>query len=453
MNISSKVLFFSSAFLVLTTGIACKLFREYDSTSIADGRLQEAFYQGNYSRADSLLKTTKVTEYLKKGKEFNGRNLLYLDMGFLSYMNANYLASSEYYLKAIKSDDNLKPITLAYELDPTQKILTHYYLALNYIAMDKTEDAMVEMRQIDILNSTQPHPLGHLFLGWFYEWNGDANNAFIAYRNAYQLYSKEGSKYSMALPLQLKEDIIRTAKQMNFTNEVTSFERDFNLKLSNIDTQSEGGYALVVVENGFVPELKPLVANLRWNRTNISSKGVLFGMDYNTWSVGGSVSKSDRRGDTLERYLNNISNFQLRTSTYYEKPAMLTATISNKAAKYTTQTIMNVSDYYLQQEQKNLQQKLDNQLVSQIVQNIQGRIKAEARSKKRYADYSNMTVYVNNNPTNWKQLPHTLSYARIPLHAGSNSLTIQADGYNRVITVDGKKNRNQLVTVRFPSNR
>jgi hypothetical protein len=58
--------------------------------------------------------------------------------------------------------------------------------------------------------------------GMIYEKNGEWNDAFIAYRNAAELYinTNEGHFYGTTFPGQLKNDLLRTAYRNDFREEL-----------------------------------------------------------------------------------------------------------------------------------------------------------------------------------------------------------------------------------------
>src|SRR5690606_11056100 len=88
--------------------------------------------------------------------------------------------------------------------------------------------------------------------GILYEATGDVNNAFIAYRNAADLYlENDGSYYGVPLPQQLKYDLLRTADKMGFRNEYTRYSKLFDLSVPA--SKSPEAEAIIFWENGLGP--------------------------------------------------------------------------------------------------------------------------------------------------------------------------------------------------------
>ena len=113
---------------------------------------------------------------------------------------------------------------------------------MNYLQMDQMEEALVEVRKINIklneLNDKYPDyknryqrdAFAHLLMGLIYEASGNYNDAFIAYRNAYETYQSDYVKnFGLGAPLQLKYDLLRMASLCGFTSELRQYETEFGL--------------------------------------------------------------------------------------------------------------------------------------------------------------------------------------------------------------------------------
>jgi hypothetical protein len=83
---------------------------------------------------------------------------------------------------------------LPYEPGGTERLLIHYYAALNYLRQDDTAGAAVEARRLSALLERQEAPRDSALLGWLryfsgtvFEAVGERNDADVAYRNAQAL--------------------------------------------------------------------------------------------------------------------------------------------------------------------------------------------------------------------------------------------------------------------------
>ena len=98
--------------------------------------------------------------------------------------------------------------------------------------------ALVEARRIDhrlnVLsdriqekNAYREDGFARYLSGILYESTGDVNNAFIAYRKAYEIFDTARAWSHTAVPSQLREDLLRTAEALQFTQELAEYRRLF----------------------------------------------------------------------------------------------------------------------------------------------------------------------------------------------------------------------------------
>lgn len=154
---------------------------------------------------------------------------------------------------------------LPYEGDPYEQVLINVLKALNYAELGEWQDALVEARRIDhrlnVLsdrtqekNAYRDDGFARYLSGILYESTGDVNNAFIAYRKAYETFEATRAWSHTAVPWQLRADLLRTAEALHFTQELAEFQQLFP------DTRWETGQALqqlaqvvVISYNGRAP--------------------------------------------------------------------------------------------------------------------------------------------------------------------------------------------------------
>ena len=154
---------------------------------------------------------------------------------------------------------------LPYEGDPYEQVLINVLKALNYARLGQWQDALVEARRIDhrlnVLsdrtkekNAYRDDGFARYLSGILYESTGDVNNAFIAYRKAYETFDATRAWSHTAVPSQLREDLLRTAEALHFTQELAEYRSVFP------DTRWETSQALqqlaqvvVISYNGRAP--------------------------------------------------------------------------------------------------------------------------------------------------------------------------------------------------------
>ena len=154
---------------------------------------------------------------------------------------------------------------LSYEGDPYEQVMINVLKALNYAVLGEWQDALVEARRIDhrlnVLsdrtrdkNAYRDDGFARYLSGILYESTGDVNNAFIAYRKAYEALEATRAWSHTAVPSQLQEDLLRTAEALHFTQELAEYQSAFP------DTRWETSQALqqfaqlvVISYNGRAP--------------------------------------------------------------------------------------------------------------------------------------------------------------------------------------------------------
>jgi hypothetical protein len=147
--------------------------------------------------------------------EYGSRNRLLYDMdrGMTLHLAGDYVQSNSLLEQASLEVERLYTRTirtetaafltndtmLPYEGDPYEHVMINVVKALNYAAMGQLMEAVVEARQIDhrlnVLSDSAKEKDGYredafarYLTGVLYEATGDLNNAFIAYRKAYDIY-------------------------------------------------------------------------------------------------------------------------------------------------------------------------------------------------------------------------------------------------------------------------
>ncbi len=127
---------------------------------------------------------------------------------------------------------------LPYEGESFEQVLINVLKALNYTRLGQWQEALVEARRIDhrlnVLsdrtkekNAYRDDGFARYLSGILYESTGDVNNAFIAYRNAYEIFEATSAWSHMAVPSQLRVDLLRTAEALHFTQDLATYQQAF----------------------------------------------------------------------------------------------------------------------------------------------------------------------------------------------------------------------------------
>ena len=163
---------------------------------------------------------------------------------------------------------------LPYEGDPYEQVLINVLKALNYAVLGQWQDALVEARRIDhrlnVLsdrtkekNAYRDDSLARYLSGILYESTGDVNNAFIAYRKAYENFEATRAWSHTAVPSQLREDLLRTAEALHFTQELAEYQSVFpDIRWKTSQALQQLAQVVVISYNGRAPRKEDLFLDL-----------------------------------------------------------------------------------------------------------------------------------------------------------------------------------------------
>jgi len=234
----------------------------------------QAVQSGNYQQADELL-TQKA-----HAAEGNERLLYLLDKGLIAHLNGQYTTSNQFFEQAIQQFEALDYISLTgnasewvfselgqpYRGEDFERVMVHYYMALNYLMLDEFEDALVECRRINTLlrelnaqyeqkNVYKTDAFVLYLSGLIYEAMGATNDAFIDYRNAYDTYTSDYAPfYGTAVPSQLRDNLLRTASALGFDDIANTYVQDLSGSIwTSQERYRESARLVVIWDNGLIP--------------------------------------------------------------------------------------------------------------------------------------------------------------------------------------------------------
>jgi uncharacterized protein len=207
------------------------------------------FERGLFPEAEAALAKDKKAESRKT------RLLYFLNRGVVASIQGKHEESNTFLEKAYLLGEDyqknylneaasylLNPNIVEYKGEDFELLLIHYYKALNFLKLGDKEAALVECKRMDIKmsrlsskytseNKFQRDAFVHTLMGIIYDANGDDNNAFIAYRNALEVYKSDYQRFfGLDVPHQLKADLLRSAYRNNFTEELRRYEQEFGMK-------------------------------------------------------------------------------------------------------------------------------------------------------------------------------------------------------------------------------
>ncbi|MDE0634702.1 MAG: hypothetical protein OXI43_02445 [Candidatus Poribacteria bacterium] len=157
---------------------------------------------------------------------------------------------------SLVTTDKLRP----YAGTRYERLLSHYYHALNYIYLNKLDDALVECRRATNLiqyfkgedNEYNYFGTGFLahFCGMVFEAAGEWNDALISYRQAEEYYKNAAALTGVPVPDDVGQSLVRLTRKLNFTDE---FER-YRTQYGEPSPRPENyGELILFFETGYVP--------------------------------------------------------------------------------------------------------------------------------------------------------------------------------------------------------
>ncbi|HVQ62176.1 MAG TPA: hypothetical protein VMS53_08845 [Burkholderiales bacterium] len=207
------------------------------------------------------------------------RVLYLMNTGMLERMSGDYDASTRTLEQTKGQIDALRALSLREQAlsvtvnDATksfvgedyEQVMVNNFLALNYLERGQVDAARVEALQVDILlrekrqrtskgNPYQEDAFARYLTGIIYEDEGEWSDAMIAYRKAYEAYSKQLKTFGVAMPETLKHDLIRLADRMGIAEEAKRYREEFKIDqtLSEADLL-ERGEIIFIVNAGLAP--------------------------------------------------------------------------------------------------------------------------------------------------------------------------------------------------------
>jgi len=411
----------------------------------------EQVINNQYEKAYTALDANKLLQRPRN-------RLLYLfEKGKMAHLLKQYDSSNVYFNEAdnfiedartsakdIALSTLLNPMMETYKGEDFEKFMVHYYKALNYLNLGQSNEALVEARRITLTSYAQQDKTGNkanrysddafslMIQGIIYEQSGDINNAFISYRNAVDLFLKNNKMwYGVAMPDQLKQDLLRTAAANGFTDEVQRYQDLLGTALQPT-IYAPGGELVLFWENGLAPVKQEqnffftLTKNGLGNFVFVDAAG-----SYNIpFDFGTSIKQEDIK-------MENLRSLRVAFPRYQEQPVYYTnavASVNNTQYHFENAESINDLAFATLKERfaKDMVQTLSRLAIKKLAE-AAARPKSDDKNKDEKEAMA-MAIQVFNfvsekaDTRNWQSLPHTILYTRIPLQKGTNDIQLNFTG-------------------------
>lgn len=420
----------------------------------------ENIYAGEFEQAEKLIDADKKLQ--------NSRNrLLYtLDKGVITHMLGKHQESINYFIEADHIIEDLRknlgleaisllsnPMVKPYKPEDFEIIMINFYQALNYIALNKWDEAIVECKRAtlklnrlndkykDGKNRYQKDAFAHLLMGLIYDAKGDANNAFIAYRNAFEIYDTDYPlQFNVGLPEQLKYDLIRTADQTGFNDQLDFFKNKF--ELDTLINKDGSGDLVFFWLNGFGP------VKAEWGLTFTNEPGDLGWVTFHNdemnlsypFFMGGLSQRDQRRINSLDITRITFPKYTARIPVFNQA---YISTVSGE--EFPIFQAENINEIAFKVLQDRMMRELGTSLLRLALKKSVEKI-AENEDETLGFFVGILNALTEKADTrNWQTLPFSISYCRISLPEGEHQLQLN------VVNEEGVQS--QAFKVRITKNR
>ncbi len=423
-----------------------------------------SFEKGNLQEADKHLADDK------KAPTSKTKLLYYLNRGAVQSILGNYYESNQFLEQAylIVEDYQINyahealsyltnPQLVAYKGEDHEKLLLHYYKAMNYMKLNQYEEALVECKRMNIKlgllsgkykkdNAYKEDAFIHLLMGLIYDANKDYNNAFIAYRNALNIFeSSYHELFGIEAPTQLKKDILRTAYQTGLHEELRKYEDQFNM-LYKPHQLRHAGDLLFFWHNGLGP------VKAEWGITFSIIRGEGGLVTFTNDDYGFSFPFVMNEDDDEPTQFNDIEFIRVTFPKYVARPAyfdqaQLSTSLHNKKIPLEkVQDITAISFKCL--EERMLKEFSKSLLRVALKKATEYSIRAENEEIGTAIGIIN-ALTEKTDTRNWQSLPHAIYYTRVMLPEGKHTIDLhlnaqQGSQQKQVVQVDIVRGRTTI---------
>ena len=157
---------------------------------------------------------------------------------------------------SLVTSDKLRP----YSSNRYERLLSHYYRALNYIYQGQLDGALVECRRAtNLINYFKGENEKYDFLGTgflaylsgvIFEAAGEWNDAYISYKQAAEYYQNAVEKTGVGIPDDIGYSLVRLARRLGFTDELERYRRQYG---EPPEHPKNYGELLLFYESGHIP--------------------------------------------------------------------------------------------------------------------------------------------------------------------------------------------------------
>lgn len=406
------------------------------------------YYQQHYDFNSEFEKgdLPKALEVLqKKESQANSKSkfLYFVNNGLLLSILGKYEASNTFLEKAFLFGEDYhvnyfheatgyftNPNMSVYRGEDHEHLMLLYFKAINFLKMNKPEEALVECRRLNIrLNQLsdkyksekkyQRDAFIHNLMGIIYQSTGDYNNAFIAYRNALEIYEQDyHTMFGAEVPEQLKKDLLNTAWWTGFRDEFREYQEKFNMP--GYHAENPEAELVFFWHNGLSPVKSEW--NINFLIDHHSDNMVVFTNDQLGISFPFQLDEKDEKKEKSD--LASLEVFRVAFPRYDERPEYYrSGLLSMDSIAIPLELGEDISKIAFHSLKERMVLEFSKGLLRAALKKA-----TELSIKKEDEGLAALIGMVNAmtekaDTRNWQTLPHSIYYARIPLKEGENKIT------------------------------
>ena len=167
-----------------------------------------------------------------------------------------YTKSISKELGSLVTSDKLRP----YAATRYERLLIHYYSALNYVYLNQLDGALVECRRAtNLINYFKGEDEKYDFFGtgflaylsgMLFEATGEWNDALISYKQAAEYYQNAAEKTGVEMPPDIGNALVRLTRKLGFTDQFERYREQYGEPPS---PPEKTGELILFYESGYVP--------------------------------------------------------------------------------------------------------------------------------------------------------------------------------------------------------
>lgn len=398
------------------------------------GNFNREFEQGDVGKA---LETLRKSDHLAHGKS---KFIYYVNNGLLLSIMGKYPESNDFFEKAFIFGEDYRinyfneaasyltnPNFTVYRGEDHEHLLLLYFKAINFLKMGKRQEALVECRRINIRlqqlsdrysseNKYRRDAFVHTLMGIIYQADGDYNNAFIAYRNALEVYEDDYMRmFNIPVPDQLKTDLLNTAWWTGLDEEFETYKNRFNMP---DHVPAKPAAELVFFwHNGLAPvkgewSINFVIQHEADNMVVFTNEKLGFSFPF---QLDEEKDKDKKSG------LEDMEVFRVAFPKYVERPCYFrNAYIETDGVNYGLQLVEDVNKVAFKSLQERMLLEFSKGLLRAAMK------KATEHSIRKEDEALGAVIGLVNAMTekadtrNWQTLPYSIHYSRVPLKEGEN---------------------------------